>query len=85
MADRLRVLIVEDDADGREPLAEVLSADGYEVAGAANGATGIAQLDECDVLVLDLGLPDLDGLEIIRTAARCQTRPSWSFSRATIV
>ena len=51
LADRLRVLIVEDDADGREPLAEVPGAEGYEVASVADGATAIARLDDCDVLV----------------------------------
>ena len=76
MADRLRVLIVEDDADGREPLAEVLTAEGYEVAGAANGAMAIAQLDDCDVLVLDLGLPDLDGLDIVRIARALPEPPA---------
>ena len=69
-----RVLIVEDDADGRDPLVEVLRAEGYEVATAADGAAAIGQLDGCDVLVLDLGLPDVDGLDVVRTA-RALPRP----------
>ena len=76
MADRVRVLIVEDDADGREPLAEVLSAEGYDVASAADGEAAMAGLEDCDVLVLDLGLPDLDGLDVIRTARALPDPPA---------
>ena len=64
-----RVLVVEDDADGREPLGEILRLQGYAVAGAADGVTAIAQLgDGFDVVILDLGLPDVEGLDVIRAA-----------------
>jgi len=71
-----RVLIVEDDADGREPLAEVLRAEGYDVAIAGDGGAAIAQLDGCDVLVVDLGLPDIDCLDIIRSARALPVPPA---------
>jgi len=63
------VLVVEDDPDGREPLGEVLRLEGYAVTGAADGASAIRQLgDGFDVVVLDLGLPDIAGVEVIRAA-----------------
>jgi CheY-like chemotaxis protein len=58
-----RVLIIEDDADIREALAELLQAAGYECAGAANGAEGLVQVrrQRPDVILLDLMMPVMDG------------------------
>ena len=75
-ASRPRVLIVEDDADGRESLGELLRADGYDVATVGEGAAALAQLDHCDVLILDLGLPDADGLDIVRAARALPDPPA---------
>ncbi|MDX6325708.1 MAG: two-component system, OmpR family, operon response regulator KdpE [Nocardioidaceae bacterium] len=62
-----RVLIVEDEPGVRKALAINLRARGYEVAAVANGKAALAgaATDPPDVVVLDLGLPDIDGTEVI--------------------
>ncbi len=64
----LTVLLVEDEPPIRRFLRTTLSAQGYEVTEAADGATALEQIRKRppDLLVLDLGLPDMDGAEIIR-------------------
>jgi two-component system KDP operon response regulator KdpE len=58
-----KVLVIDDDASLLRALRLGLEASGHEVVAAANGEQGIAQaaLTSPDVVVLDLGLPDLDG------------------------
>ena len=75
---RPKLLVVEDDADGLEPLAEILQLHGYEVASAADGTAAIARLgtEVFDVLVIDLGLPDVDGVDVIRAARALVDSPS---------
>src|SRR5690349_16850703 len=65
-----RILVVEDDADGRDALAEILRLQGYAVTSAPDCASAISVLDTepCDLVVLDLGLPDLGGVDVIRAA-----------------
>jgi CheY-like chemotaxis protein len=62
------VLIVEDDTDQREMYAEYLAASGMRVLGAADGATAIQRAREAipDVIVLDMHLPQMDGLAVLR-------------------
>ena len=66
---RKRVLVVEDNADVRELLSELLGAHGYAVNGAATGAEGIANALKSppDLILVDLCLPDNDGLSVART------------------
>src|SRR5919197_822987 len=66
----LRVLLVEDDEDNRELMTEVLEAAGYHVHSAAGGAEGLKALaeQEVDVVVTDLGMPGMGGLEMARAA-----------------
>ena len=63
-----RVLIAEDEADIRELLAFHLERSGYEIARAGTGleALRLAREGRPDLLVLDLMLPELDGLEVCR-------------------
>jgi DNA-binding response OmpR family regulator len=63
-----RVLIVEDYQDAREMYALYLASVGYEVDLAADGhqALGRARAQRPDVIVLDIALPKLDGLGVIR-------------------
>jgi len=61
-----KVLLVEDDPGIAEPLARALTRDGYEVALAANGQSAIDQAETADLMLLDLGLPDIDGTEVAR-------------------
>lgn len=61
-----RVLLVEDDPAISEPLARAFGREGYEVRshGTANGA--LTEVADADLVVLDLGLPDMDGLDVAR-------------------
>ena len=65
---RERILVIEDEADLREVMAYNLRREGYRVTTAANGRDGLtgAQEGKPDLILLDLMLPDLDGLEICR-------------------
>jgi len=64
----MRVLIVEDEARIAKPLAASLGDAGYAVDCAADGARAdfLAQTERYDAIVLDLGLPKIDGLTLIR-------------------
>lgn len=66
----LCVLLVEDDDDNRELMAEVLASSGYEVLPAASGRDGLKTLSErsVDVVVTDVGMPGMGGLEMARAA-----------------
>ncbi len=63
-----RVLIIEDDPAIRRPLVKVLEGRGHSVAWAGTGFDGISQVatDEPDVVLLDLGLPDITGQDVLR-------------------
>ncbi|MFO0676326.1 MAG: response regulator [Polyangiaceae bacterium] len=67
--DKLRVLVVDDDEDARSLLEHVLVARGATVASASCAAQALAELDAFhpDVLVSDIGMPDVDGYSFIRT------------------
>lgn len=62
------ILIAEDNAVNRELLREVLEARGYNVAEACNGLEALQMIEQSkpDVLLLDLGMPVLDGYGTIR-------------------
>jgi DNA-binding response OmpR family regulator len=61
----MRVLVVEDDDGIAEPLAEGLHREGFEVTRAATGREALDALTP-DVILLDLGLPDMDGYAVCR-------------------
>ncbi|HTI86513.1 MAG TPA: response regulator [Alphaproteobacteria bacterium] len=62
-----RIVVIEDDAEIRLFLRTSLEGAGYTVATAARGRDGIHQTQEPPALViLDLGLPDMDGVDVIR-------------------
>lgn len=64
--------MVEDDAQLRDVMAVVLRTEGYEVAGAEDGQSALDRLREQlpDVIVLDMGMPGMDGLSFLATKAR---------------
>ncbi len=72
-----RVLVVEDDETLRESLRYTLSHEGYEVSAFADGPSGLhaAQNDEPDLVVLDLMLPGMDGIEVCRRIRRHSRAP----------
>jgi signal transduction histidine kinase/ActR/RegA family two-component response regulator len=62
------ILIVEDNADARESLAQLLRLAGHEVSLAANGAEGLrlGAAQHPDVALVDIGLPDMTGYDVAR-------------------
>lgn len=63
-----RILVIDDDATIRETVAEVLGRQGFEVAQAETGESGLATARQgrFDLMLIDLRLPDMDGLEVMR-------------------
>ena len=68
MGDRVKVLVIDDEKSIRTFLKTALSAQSYQVINAASGQTGIetALAEKPDIILLDLGLPDIDGVEVTR-------------------
>ncbi|MGH3811013.1 MAG: response regulator transcription factor, partial [Pseudonocardiaceae bacterium] len=66
------VLLVEDDTGIAEPLSRALQREGHEVVVVGDGHTALARAveEEVDLLVLDLGLPGMDGLDVCRRLRR---------------
>ncbi len=64
----MHILVVDDERPIRRYLRTVLSAQGYTISEAANGqdALSMTAKEHPDLIVLDLGLPDFDGMEVIR-------------------
>ncbi len=71
------VAVVEDDAHIRAAMPRGLTERGHVVLGASSGLGGLADIVEQrpDVVVLDLGLPDIDGLELLRMLRAVSTVP----------
>jgi two-component system KDP operon response regulator KdpE len=68
MGDKVRVLVVDDEPAMLRFLRPALTANNYDVSSAATGAEATKRIagDTPDIVVLDLGLPDTDGKEVIR-------------------
>lgn len=75
--DGARVLVVEDDAETRAALVRELTARGYRLDEAADGEAALRrwEIQRPDVVLLDLGLPDMDGLQVIGRIRRDATTP----------
>ena len=78
--DMSKVLVVDDDVRGREPICRFLKASGHEVECASDGCQALSSiLDHIpDVVVLDLFMPGMDGaslLKILRSYLRLQSLP----------
>jgi len=67
---KVRILVVDDEPSMREMLRIVLRRDGYDVLVAENGRDAIEQLrtTPCDMLLSDIKMPDLTGVEVLRAA-----------------
>jgi len=62
----VRLLLIEDDTTIAVPLADGLRRSGFDVDAYGTAATGLSALADADLVLLDLGLPDLDGSEVCR-------------------
>ena len=71
------VLIVDDDARSREPVAKMLRVDGYDVVRVANGKEAFAALDNesIDLILLDFLMPEMDGLTFLK---QLRDDPRWA-------
>jgi DNA-binding response OmpR family regulator len=63
-----RVMLVEDDQDIAEPLARALGREGYEVQSAGDGRVALDSVLDAppDLIILDIGLPGMNGLDVCR-------------------
>ena len=77
MQNKPTVLITEDDSELRSFLSSTLQADGYRTLTAANGGSALSMISShCpDVVLLNLGLPDMDGLEILSSVRKWSDVP----------
>ncbi len=72
-----RILVVEDNREAHQTLSELLQAEGHRVLSAYDGISGLcmARAGDIDVLICDIGLPGLDGLQLLgqlrMTAGAC--------------
>lgn len=73
----LTVLVVEDEPSMAKFLRTSLSTEGYRVVLAATGAEALslARTNNPDVVLLDLGLPDMDGMDVTKALREWSTRP----------
>jgi len=64
----MKLLIAEDDPASRELLREILEAQGYQVVEAEDGQTALRRIEEenPDLVLLDIQMPKLDGLAVVR-------------------
>jgi CheY-like chemotaxis protein len=76
-ASKRRVLVVDDNADAANTLAMLLSLDGHEVQAVYSARTAFdaVQAFEPDVVLLDIGLPEMDGYEVAR---RLREQPAFA-------
>lgn len=71
----VKVLLVDDDPQLRQLLGDRLRTSGYHVIFAANGQEGIAkvQQEEPEVVLLDLEMPEMNGMAVLAEIRRCNT------------
>ena len=71
----MKILLVEDDDSIALPLTKGLEREGYQVARVASGKDALSHAPHFELVLLDLGLPDLDGLEVCRRLRAESTVP----------
>ena len=68
MNNKANIIVIEDEPQIRRFLRTALTSEGYQVAEAETGKQGLAEAAtrKPDMIILDLGLPDMDGVEVVR-------------------
>jgi len=77
MSNKYKILIVEDENNIRSFIETTLTTNGYQVLSADSCSSGVMMFG-ChmpDLVILDLGLPDMDGMELIREVRKTHTTP----------
>jgi CheY-like chemotaxis protein len=71
-----RILIIDDDAAILSLFEQFLKNEGFDVTTAANGRSGLAQMEKStpDMIITDIMMPELDGLEIVAPEKPCFTK-----------
>ena len=71
------MLVIDDSATIRAEITGILEANGYEVLTAEDGRKGLSKLwrSRPDLILCDLGMPELDGFEVLRAL---RARPDWA-------
>ena len=79
-----KILLIEDETNIRALYAEILREDGYEVTEVAGGMDGlkIAQEKDWDLLLLDIMLPTLDGIKLLR---KIKSQPALNIKPVVVV
>ncbi len=71
----MHILIVEDEQSISDPLAAGLKRDGFTTTVVHLASTALQELSHKDLLILDLGLPDMDGIELLKQIRRISDIP----------
>lgn len=71
----MRVLLVEDDGGVADAVAGALAAHGHATVRVVRGADALVRHQDTDLVLLDLGLPDVDGLDVLRKLRKVSTTP----------
>jgi len=72
---RVRLLLVEDEDAIAVPLVEGLEREGFDVTAVRTGGAALQAAADADLVLLDLGLPDVDGADVCRALRRESTTP----------
>jgi len=75
VTERVRLLLIEDDDSISTPLAEGLERADFDVTVARSGTEGLAAAADAELVLLDLGLPDVDGADICRLLVERHSAP----------
>ena len=68
MAEKQRILVVDDEESSRIGLSKILTKSGYDVVTAEDGSQAVEQLKKhkCDLVITDMKMPRMDGIELLR-------------------
>jgi CheY-like chemotaxis protein len=73
-----RILVIEDQSDFRDTLSAMLRSADHEVQSGSNGREALEMLKSAafDLLVMDVLMPEVDGIEVLRAIEKMPSRPS---------